>query len=66
MLTGPFPLERLEAIAWWHSQIVETTRNLQLPQLASRDHLDPGEPFDAASACQGRCLTVPERHDHDR
>ena len=57
-------LQRLEPIARRHLQIIESTGNLQLSELASRDRLDRREPAHALPRSQTLGLLVGERHDH--
>lgn len=49
-LPGSVTLERFETVPRWHSEILQTVRDLQLQQLASRDRLDAHETFDAATS----------------
>jgi hypothetical protein len=47
MISSAF--QGLEAIAWWHFQIIQTGCNLELPQLPSGDRLDVHEALDPES-----------------
>jgi hypothetical protein len=47
MLAGPVALQGLQPVAWRDTKVFKPTRDLQLPQLASRDGLDVHKPFDA-------------------
>ena len=46
MLSGSVAFQRLELIAGRDAQIVESARDLQLAELASRDRLDARKPRD--------------------
>ena len=45
VLSGPIALKRLEPVAGWHSEVVEASGDLELPQLATCDRLDTREPL---------------------
>jgi hypothetical protein len=49
VLAGPFPLERLEAIAGRNPQIAQPPGDLQLPELSPRDRFDAREAPDSMS-----------------
>ena len=49
VLTLSIPSQGLEAIAWWHFQIIQTGCNLELPQLPPGDRLDVHEALDPES-----------------
>jgi len=65
VLTRSASLERLEAIARRHAEVGQASRDLQLPQLASGDSLDAGEPLDPPPLRQSLGLDIAERHDHE-
>jgi hypothetical protein len=66
VLADAVALERFEPVSRRHAQIVETPRDLQLPQLASRYRLDAREARDPSAARQRRGVGAAKRHDHDR
>src|SRR5690606_1828592 len=66
VLPGPVALEQFESVAGRNPKVVESFRDLQLAQFATRNRLNRPEPSDAATACQGRRVCAPERSDHQR
>jgi len=60
VLPGAVPLERFESVAWRDAQVVEPSRDLQLPQLAPRDRRDVREPSDLHAARESFSGRVPK------
>ena len=63
VLAGTLPFESFEPVSRWHAQVVEASRDLQLPQLTSRDCLDARDrltrrPFARASVSAFRNDTI--------
>ncbi len=63
-LTLAASLERLQPIAWRNLQVIQPPSDLQLPQLATGDHLDSDEATDALTGGQALGVTIGERDDH--
>ncbi len=63
-LTLAASLERLQPIAGRNLQVIQPPSDLQLPQLAAGDRLDPDEPTDALTGGQALGVTIGERDVH--
>ena len=64
VLAYTVPFQGFQSITRWNSQIVELARDLQLPQLASRNGRDIRESPDRRSSGKGLRLGALERLDH--
>ena len=64
MLTGTIAFERFEPIPGRHPQIGQSVRDLQLPQLASRDGFHVSEPLDPITLREGLRVSAFKRLDH--
>jgi len=66
VLPGAVALECFEPVPWRHPEIFQPARDLQLPQLASRNGLDVREPPDPPAFRESFRVGAPERPDHER
>jgi hypothetical protein len=64
MLSRPITPQGLQPIARGHPQIVQTARDLQLPELTSRNGGDVREPFDPPALRNSLRVGALERLDH--
>jgi hypothetical protein len=64
LLPGAITFQGFESIAGRHPQIVQSARDLQLPQLASRHVRDVREPTDPLASRKSLCVGALERLDH--
>jgi len=64
MLSRPVTSEGFQAITRWHAEIIQSTCDLQLPQLAARDGCDIREPFDRLPLRNSLRVGALERSDH--
>jgi len=64
VLAGTVALEGFESIAGRHPQIFQPVRDLQLPQLASRDNLYVSEPLDPIALRERLRVSAFKRLDH--
>jgi len=62
--TGTITLQRLEAITRWDPQIVKTTGNVELSELAPRDRGDTHEAPNVISLRERFSVRTLERSDH--
>lgn len=63
-LTLAASFERLKPIARRNLQVIQPPSDLQLPQFATSDRLDPDETTDALTGGQALGFTIGKRDDH--
>jgi hypothetical protein len=64
MLASASAFKRFQPIAGRYLQIIQSIRDLQLPQLASRDGQDIREPLNPIALCKRLRVCTLERLDH--
>jgi len=65
VLAGPVALKGFQPVSGGHTQIIQSPRDLQLPQLAACDSGDVGESLDRFTPRKSLCVCTPERPDHN-
>jgi hypothetical protein len=65
LLPGAITFQGFESIAGRHPQIVQSARDLQLPQFASRHVCDVREPTDSLASRKSLRVGALERLDHE-
>lgn len=66
VLARPVTLERFKPVSGRHAKVVQTSGDLQLPELSTRDVLNAVKPPDAPSCRQGFRIGIAERNDHQQ
>ena len=64
VLTSSVGLERFESVPRRNTEILQSSRDLQLTQLASSDTFDPLKSLDPSAARECLSIGVPKRYDH--
>ena len=64
VLTSPVSLECCKSVTMWNTEILQSSRDLQLAQLAPPDALDLLKPLDPPTASERLSIGIPERYDH--
>ena len=64
VLASAIAFQRLQAIAWWNPQIIQSCRDFELPELATSDDSNAGKATDAIAICKGFGVRTLERPDH--
>ena len=63
VLTSPVSLE-FTSVTGWNTEILQSSRDLQLAQLAPPDALDLLKALDPPTASERLSIGIPERYDH--
>ncbi len=64
MLTPSIALQRFEAVPRRDSEVLESARDLQLPELSPSHRLDTGKPSHPEPSRESFGVRVPEGQDH--
>jgi hypothetical protein len=64
VLSQPVTFQGFQPVAWRHSQVIQTTGNLQLSELSPGYGSDVNESPDTLAPGQSLGLGAPERPDH--
>jgi hypothetical protein len=65
VLTGAITLQGFQPIAGRHAKVIQSTGNLQLTQLPTRDGSDAGKSPNPLALCNRLCVSALERLDHN-
>jgi hypothetical protein len=64
VLPGPIPSQGFQPVTWGHTQVVQSSGNLQLPQLAACDAGNMSKSFNPFAPGNSLCIEALERLDH--